>query len=146
MFGGGGKLNTVWPRGTSPEGDHGPVIYGSRQWPLESIRFFELLFPAPKPKAEKYECSRKLLSLHIRNNLNKNRKEKKTPEEFENGSFALKTINNNNNNKNFIEISSENLYTNLHTFHYNNKNNDNNNNNNNNNKIIITDNNNNNNK
>ena len=30
---------------------------------------------------------------------------------------------------NFIEISSENLFTNLHTFHYNNKNNDNNNNN-----------------
>jgi len=44
--------------------------------------------------------------------------------------------NNNNNNKkkkNFIEISLENLFTNLHTFHYNNKNNDNNNNNNNNN-------------
>jgi len=35
----------------------------------------------------------------------------------------------NNDNKNFIEISSENLFTNLHTFHYNNKNNDNNNNN-----------------
>ena len=34
-----------------------------------------------------------------------------------------------NNNKNFIEISLENLFTNLHTFHYNNKNNDNNNNN-----------------
>ena len=29
----------------------------------------------------------------------------------------------------FIEISSENLFTNLHTFHYNNKNNDKNNNN-----------------